>query len=887
MSELLNPTVKKRLQVKYQQLRDAGELISKDLLNKYYQLFNEKFGIHVLESLDGRELLEFMHNASNKDSLVYWLEFKNDDEFPGKFGSIAGGSSLKFRIYRRAESGEWMTGSSQNQKVLTVEEAIEFARQHKYQFIEGAKLLSQMPSNPSEQDYIDLQAALAKALPDLHHLAWTHKYLSLLFPNILDDFHSTDWQKHHLIKLQILPPENFGRYQIAYYYRSIAEALNITLNSLTTTLNAMNGGLNRYWRIGTKLGAETSIWNEMIGNKIAAIGFNEIGDLSDLKHNQEDKNRLRAIMDKTFTDWPAQTIGNQTGQLFNFATAMTSNDVIVACDGGRVLGIGINIGDYEYEKDSSFPHRRSVDWISTEEWKMPEPEGLRTTVKEIKKYPQNLLQIEQLITEVSFDIPIEPDDIKSIPSEESYVQTLLDLEKTKKLTTWHKQLLLHHYHAENYTTSAIQMAKALNLKSFAGANGAYGSLAKIICNHLNLKFDYNIAVLVRFGRDKSNNNEIQWIMHPPLVKALQKLDWKVEETIRKKPIFPRLSGVSGKVQNNLKRKKQVILYGPPGTGKTYWGELTAKELAAQLNFNCYYNSLSREEKIQVSGNETQSGYVRFCTFHPEFGYEHFIEGYWPRERNGQMIFELRDGLFKQICRDAEKSLDKTFFLIIDEINRGDIPRIFGELLTLIETDKRGKKLMLPYSGKPFSVPKNLMIIGTMNTADRSIALLDTALRRRFGFVELMPDISLFTKKDVLGGVPLGLWLKSINERICENLGLDARNLQIGHSYLLDESGAPVSKFEHFMQIIKDDIIPLLEEYCYEDYQILAKILGSALVDVSKLRIRSEVFEGDEDNIANAIISDFPDLKSTAASVENDQSQPEEDESEDEEPENDR
>ena len=110
-----------------------------------------------------------------------------------------------------------------------------------------------------------------------------------------------------------------------------------------------------------------------------------------------------------------------------------------------------------------------------------------------------------------------------------------------------------------------------------------------------------------------------------------------------------------------------------------------------------------------------------------------------------MTFALRDGIFKQLCRDAEAQPERQFYLIIDEINRGDIPRIFGELLTVIEKDKRGKPVILPLSRSAFRVPPNVLLIGTMNTADRSIALLDTALRRRFGFVELMPDVALLRR----------------------------------------------------------------------------------------------------------------------------------------------
>ena len=110
---------------------------------------------------------------------------------------------------------------------------------------------------------------------------------------------------------------------------------------------------------------------------------------------------------------------------------------------------------------------------------------------------------------------------------------------------------------------------------------------------------------------------------------------------------------------------------------------------------------------------------------------------------------------------------------MDEINRGDIPRIFGELLTLLELDKRGVAVNLPVSGDRFMVPPNLYVIGTMNTADRSIALLDTALRRRFGFVELMPDTAMFGSMSVEGSIPIGPWLDALNDRIREHLGRDA------------------------------------------------------------------------------------------------------------------
>jgi len=296
-----------------------------------------------------------------------------------------------------------------------------------------------------------------------------------------------------------------------------------------------------------------------------------------------------------------------------------------------------------------------------------------------------------------------------------------------------------------------------------------------------------------------------------------------------------------RIQLILERKGQVILYGPPGTGKTYWAEKAACELAAQSNFGCRFDQLSAHQKSLISGDGESFGFVRTCCFHPAYGYEDFIEGYRPDQADGQMIFSLRDGVFKRLCKDALESPETSFYLIIDEINRGDIPRIIGELMTIIEKDKRGKSITLPISGEQFKVPSNVYIIGTMNTADRSIALLDAALRRRFGFIELMPDPSVLGGATI-EGIHLGGWLEALNQKICKNVVRDARNLQIGHSYLLKEDGKPIADFSEFARALHEDIIPLLEEYCYEDYSTLEKILGSGIVDANDQKIRHELFK---------------------------------------------
>ena len=345
------------------------------------------------------------------------------------------------------------------------------------------------------------------------------------------------------------------------------------------------------------------------------------------------------------------------------------------------------------------------------------------------------------------------------------------------------------------------------------------------------------------------------------IEKLVNTDFVESEIVPDKPLaLPPLENKIAEIENSLLRKKQLILYGPPGTGKTYYAEKACIELAARSHLGKTFASLTKEEKEIIIGGDKKNGAVRICCFHPSYGYEDFIEGIRAGVTNNQTIFSLENGIFKELCHDAKNNPNRNYYLIIDEINRGDISRIFGELILLIEKGKRNKTLLLPLSKEQFSVPENIYIVGTMNTADRSIALLDVALRRRFGFIELMPEYKLFEAVS-FDGLQLGLWLEDLNKRICENIGRDARNLQIGHAYFL-ENGKPISSNTVFKRIIKEDIIPLIEEYCYGDYSVLAKILGEALVNVKKQSINYDLFDSaDITPLISVLLAQCPELLS--------------------------
>lgn len=233
----------------------------------------------------------------------------------------------------------------------------------------------------------------------------------------------------------------------------------------------------------------------------------------------------------------------------------------------------------------------------------------------------------------------------------------------------------------------------------------------------------------------------------------------------------------------------------------------------------------RQERLkrQPAATEIISRY-EFVTFHQAYSYEDFVEGIRPEmdEESGELSYSPQDGVFRLICKRAEADPEHRYAIFIDEINRGNVAKIFGELITLIETDKRtngdkGMRITLPYSRKQFGVPDNLDIYGTMNTADRSIALLDTALRRRFRFKELMPDSSKIAGSDGTGNIVdedghqinLRRLLDAMNHRIRFLL---SRDLMLGHAYLCS-----VTNLTQLKTVFLNQFIPLLQEYFYEDW----------------------------------------------------------------------
>ncbi len=396
------------------------------------------------------------------------------------------------------------------------------------------------------------------------------------------------------------------------------------------------------------------------------------------------------------------------------------------------------------------------------------------------------LKIERISkSEVNFQIKIKKsalDKIKKIDKEVWILQESQDEYKSKKTEFVDFVIPFKNKHLfDNAILMNEWQSCLLEMTNSASAN------AKIEQNNdyaYRVATDYNEKTNMFWELANQSSNE---------VKPIPKTENTISES-HPKPTFP----------------LNYLLYGPPGTGKTY----RAKHLVEGFDY-------------------------QFITFHQSYSYEEFVEGIRPEVIGSQVHYKIRKGIFYNACIKALQSAGyggfedclkdekrgeklnkaKPYIIVIDEINRANISKVLGELISLIEPSKRiGAKdeltLELPYSQSIFGVPANLYILGTMNTADRSIALLDVALRRRFDFEEIMPNYSLLDFE--IEEIHLGKLLRKINERITY---LFDREHQIGHSYLLD-----IQDFMGLCRVFSNKIIPLLQEYFYDDFEKIALVL---------------------------------------------------------------
>lgn len=530
----------------------------------------------------------------------------------------------------------------------------------------------------------------------------------------------------------------------------------------TSSLDGQVDDSVNYWVYAP--GDDARLWEEFYSSGVMGLGWDFLGDLE----QYENRTDVEKVISEHRNDDKRPT--NDSKAVWDFYKEIKPGDIVYAKAGvKRIVGRGVVTGDYYFDnRVSEYKHRHTVDWTSKGSWDLRE-QVAQKTLTNFNDYPDFIVYMDQLING-------EPIDEKTHLINEFRVWLSQQVQQNGELlndkTITQKISSLKDIEKEfnvlifgETDTEALKNIKetVLNGDSYDRYKGVSGS-----------SIDYYIRYVE--SRPSAVENE-----------SYSKEDFLSEVFINEDEL--------GKLQSVLQNKKNLILKGAPGVGKTF--------IADRLAY------LMMEEK--------DDSRIQMIQFHQSYSYEDFIEGYRPKA-DGEG-FELKQGPFVKFARKASRDPEREYFFIIDEVNRGNMSKIFGELMMLIETDKRGKSVNLLYSNEKFSVPSNLYIIGMMNTADRSLALLDYALRRRFSFYDIAPAFENSTFLDYINsiGSPVKVQktidtIKSLNKTITEELG---KGFQIGHSYFVSDTFT-VDAESRLVEVIEYEIIPQLYEYWFDD-----------------------------------------------------------------------
>lgn len=546
------------------------------------------------------------------------------------------------------------------------------------------------------------------------------------------------------------------------FYAENPEKMYPKKEQKTSSLDGQVDDSVNYWVYAP--GEDARLWEEFYASGVMGLGWDFLGDLE----QYENRNDVEKVISEHRNDDKRPT--NDSKAVWDFYREIKPGDIVYAKAGvKRIVGRGVVTGDYYFDnRASEYKHRHAVDWTNIGSWDLRE-QVAQKTLTNFNDYPDFIVYMDQLING-------EPIDEKTHLINEFKVWLSQQVQQNGELlndkTITQKISSLKDIEKEfnvlifgETDTEALKNIKetVLNDDSYDRYKGVSGS-----------SIDYYIRYVESIPSAVENE-------------LYSKEDFLSEVFINEDEL--------GKLQSVLQNKKNLILKGAPGVGKTF--------IADRLAY------LMMEEK--------DDSRIQMIQFHQSYSYEDFIEGYRPKA-DGEG-FELKQGPFVKFARKASRDPEREYFFIIDEVNRGNMSKIFGELMMLIETDKRGKSVNLLYSNEKFSVPSNLYIIGMMNTADRSLALLDYALRRRFSFYDIAPAFENLTFLNYINsiGSPVKVQkaietIKSLNKTITEELG---KGFQIGHSYFVGYAFT-VDAESRLVEVIEYEIIPQLYEYWFDD-----------------------------------------------------------------------
>jgi len=598
-----------------------------------------------------------------------------------------------------------------------------------------------------------------------------------------------------------------------------------------------------FWKISPDKGA--SRWHEFQKNRFMAIGWDELGDLRNYAN-------IGAIAKALNIENPKNS--NWVWHLDNFQN-VPIGDVVIANKGvNTILGIGVIVGKYEHDESrESFRHIRKINWLITKELDFspyfstgqlfrqdtfsPTKNWALIKEKYAKNFPETLDVLELLETGNAIHfiqnstknywwLNANPklwiiDDFRK--GDTIIYSTHNENGKKRKVHTNFLEaqvgdLVIGYQASPSRTIRGIFVISKSIHQSFEGEEQVeFRFLRKIKpiswqqlqetpelenCDVLRnnqgslfrlQKYEFEVIQSLATGKDIPISK-----LSTPKVKIEKEENFPAYSIFEDEEVFMKTEQID-RILRVLKRKKNIILEGAAGTGKTF----IAKRLA--------YHLLQQKDSTKIE----------IVQFHQSYAYEDFIQGIRP---NSEGNFQIETGLFYDFCQKAQKNLEQPYFFIIDEINRGNLSKIFGELLLLIEADKRDSEyaVRLTYDkNETFYIPENVYLIGTMNTADRSLAMVDYALRRRFAFLPLHPIFNDRFANYLMRVLPKEFVEKLIekmtqlNETITNEQHLGT-GFTIGHSYFCQLPQNKEETLDWYQDIIEFEIAPILREYWFDN-----------------------------------------------------------------------
>ena len=559
-------------------------------------------------------------------------------------------------------------------------------------------------------------------------------------------------------------------------------------------------------------GENASKWQECLNEGIMCIGWDDLRDLSNYATREDVRTEIKKF-------YPSNgSAKNDSLAVWQFSREIKEGDIIFAKKGmTKIVGRGVVESDYIFDDSrSEFKHVRKVRWTNVGEWETVDKSAMKTLTN-ITQYADYVDKLNKLVegqTGVTTSVPTGSKQYWwLVASPKMWSLSDMEIGEEQGYTLYnengHQRRIFKHFLSAKEgdivigyeATPTKQIVGLLVISKASDGKMIYFKKTETLINTIGYSQLKNTPGLENMEYMKNQQGSffkvtedeydiiMEMVRAENPIKELGKKDKYskddfLDDVFVTKQDYEQLEAL-------LLRKKNLILQGAPGVGKTF----AAKRLA--------YAMMGEKDEDRIMQVQ----------FHQNYSYEDFVMGYRPNEDGG---FDLKEGVFYHFCRMAASDKEHKYFFIIDEINRGNLSKTFGELLMLIEKDYRDTPMQLSYMDKRFAVPSNVYIIGMMNTADRSLAMIDYALRRRFSFFEMKPAFDSPGFKEYIAkkhDLQLNNLVKAITElnKVIANDASLGTGFCIGHSYLCDLEGS-----YNLESIVEYDIIPMLREYWFDN-----------------------------------------------------------------------